>query len=134
MEIIERKENPLLNRVEMSFRWEHSKEATPTLSEMVAAAAKAEPGSKKELTFVKEVNTRYGRPQTTGIALIYGDAEAATVEPEFVHNRHKAIHSPGEVEKPAAPEPVAEEAAPEEEEEEEEEEESEAESEEGGDE
>ena len=130
MEIIERKENPLLNRVEMSFRWEHSKEATPTLSEMVAAAAKAEPGSKKELTFVKEVNTRYGRPQTTGIALIYGDAEAATVEPEFVHNRHKAIHSPGEVEKPAAPEPVAEEAAPEEEEEEE----SVAESEEGGDE
>ena len=34
MEIIERKENPLLNRVEMSFRWEHSKEATPTLSDI----------------------------------------------------------------------------------------------------
>ena len=50
MEIIERKENPLLNRVEISFRWEHPKGATPKLSEMVAAAAKAEPGSKKELT------------------------------------------------------------------------------------
>ncbi len=60
MEIIERKENPLLNRVEISFRWEHPKGATPKLSEMVAAAAKAEPGSKKELTFVKNVNTRFG--------------------------------------------------------------------------
>ena len=104
MEIIDRKENPLLNRVEISFRWNHSKGATPTLSDMVAAAAKAEPGSKKELTFVKNVNTRFGRPQTTGIAVIYGDAESATVEPEFIHNRHTAIHSPG-----AAPEPVAEE-------------------------
>jgi len=62
MEIIERKENPLLNRVELRFRWEHSTESTPTLAEMVAAAAKAEPGSKKELTFVKDVSTRYGRP------------------------------------------------------------------------
>jgi len=103
MEIIDRKENPLLNRVEISFRWNHSGGATPTLSEMVAAAAKAEPGSKKEFTFVKNVNTRFGRPQTTGIAVIYGDAESAKVEPEFIHNRHAAIHSP------AAPEPVAEE-------------------------
>ena len=70
-----------------------SKAATPTLSEMVVAAAKAEPGSKKELTFVKEVNTRFGRSQTTGIALIYGDAEAATLEPEYVHTRHEALHS-----------------------------------------
>ena len=92
MEIIDRKENPLLNRVEISFRWNHSGGATPTLSEMVAAAAKAEPGSKKEFTFVKNVNTRFGRPQTTGIAVIYGDAESAKVEPEFIHNRHTAIH------------------------------------------
>ena len=125
MEIIERKENPLLNRVEISFRWNHSKGATPTLSDMVAAAAKAEPGSKKELTFVKNVNTRFGRPQTTGIAVIYGDAKSATLEPEFVHKRHNAIHSPGDSEEPAAPEPVAEESS---------EEEVEADSEEGGDE
>ncbi len=92
MEIIERKENPLLNRVELSFRWEHSSGATPTLAEMVAAAAKAEPGSKKELTFVKDVNTRYGRPQTTGLALIYADSEAATVEPEYVHKRHAKLN------------------------------------------
>ena len=125
MEIIERKENPLLNRVEISFRWEHSKGATPKLSEMVAAAAKAEPGSKKELVFVKNVNTRFGRPQTTGIAVIYGDAEAAALEPEYVHTRHKSTHSPNEAKEPAMPEPVAEDSPAEEDE---------AESEEGGDE
>ena len=75
--------------------------------------------TKKEFTFVKNVNTRFGRPQTTGIAVIYGDAESAKVEPEFIHNRHTAIHSP------AAPEPVADESSSDEEE---------AESEEGGDE
>ena len=116
MEIIERKENPLLNRVEISFRWNHSKGATPTLSDMVAAAAKAEPGSKKELTFVKNVNTRFGRPRTTGTAVIYGDADSAKVEPNYVHNRHNAIQSPGDSEEPAAPEPVAEESASEEDE------------------
>ncbi len=111
MEIVERKENLLLNRVEISFRWEHPKGATPKLSEMVAAAAKAEPGSKKELVFVKNVNTRFGRPQTTGIAVIYGDAEAAGLEPDYVHTRHKSIHSPNEEKESATSEPVAEESA-----------------------
>ena len=103
MEIINRKENPLLNRVELSFRWEHSSDATPTLAEMVAAAAKAEPGAKVDLVFVKNVNTRYGRPQTTGLALIYGAASAAKVEPEFIHTRHKSIHASST---PAEPIPV----------------------------
>ena len=117
MEIIERKENPLLNRVEINFRWDHSQGSTPTLSDMVAAAAKAEPGSKKELTFVKNVNTRFGRPRTTGTAVIYGDADSAKVEPDYVHNRHNAIHSPGDSEQQStAPEPVAEESASEEDE------------------
>jgi small subunit ribosomal protein S24e len=103
MEIINRKENPLLNRVELSFRWEHSSDATPTLAEMVAAAAQAEPGAKVDLVFVKNVNTRYGRPQTTGLALIYGAASAAKVEPEFIHSRHKSIHASST---PAEPIPV----------------------------
>ena len=106
------------------FWWEHPKGATPKLSEMVAAAAKAEPGSKKELTFVKNVNTRFGRPQTTGIAVIYGDAEAAALEPEFVHSRHKSIHFQMR-RRTTTSEPVAEESSAEEDE---------ADSEEGGDE
>ena len=103
MEIVKRKENPLLKRVELHFCWEHSKSSTPTLSDMVAAAAKAEPGSKKELTFVKNVNTRFGRPQTTGIALIYADSESATLEPTYVHTRHESLHGSKKAEKAEAP-------------------------------
>jgi small subunit ribosomal protein S24e len=89
MQIIERKENPLLGRVELTFEWNHDNLPTPTLSEMITAAAKAEPGSKKELVFVKNVNTRYGMPLTTGIALIYDSEESASLEPKFIVDRHE---------------------------------------------
>ena len=89
MQIIERKENPLLGRVELTFEWNHTNLPTPTLSEMITAAAKAEPGSKKELIFVKNVNTRYGRPLTTGTALIYDSEESASLEPKFIVDRHE---------------------------------------------
>ena len=90
MEVIERKENPLLDRVEIRFMWNHENSPTPSLNEMVAAATKAEPGANKDLVFVKEVSTRYGRPQTSGLALIYGSSESAELEPEYVRVRHGA--------------------------------------------
>ncbi len=89
MQIIDRKENPLLGRVELTFEWNHANLPTPTLSEMITAAAKAEPGSKKELVFVKNVNTRFGMPLTTGIALIYDSEESASLEPKFIVERHE---------------------------------------------
>jgi ribosomal protein S24E len=60
---------------------------------MVNAAAKAEPGANRELVFVKNVNTRYGRPFTTGIALVYDSAESASFEPKFVQDRHQKTRS-----------------------------------------
>ena len=88
MEVIERKENPLLDRVEIRFLWNHDNSPTPSLKEMVAAAARAEPGAKQELVFGKEVSTRYGRPQTTGLALVYGSSESAALESKYVRVRH----------------------------------------------
>ena len=35
MEIIDRKENPLLNRVEIEFRWNHEGKATPSRVDML---------------------------------------------------------------------------------------------------
>ena len=96
MQIIERKENPILGRVELTFEWNHTNLPTPTLSEMINAAAKAEPGSKKELIFVKNVNTRYGRPLTTGTALIYDSEESASLEPKFIVDRHEKTRAPKE--------------------------------------
>ena len=92
MEIIERKENPVLDRVELTFQWNHSGKATPYLSQMVDAAAKAEPGADKKLVFVKNVNTRFGMSRTSGMALIYGAAEAASIEPDYVIERHKSLN------------------------------------------
>ena len=92
MEIIERKENPVLDRVELTFQWNHSGEATPSLTEMVDAAAKAEPGADKKLVYVKNVNTRFGMSRTSGLALIYGAAESASIEPDYVIERHKSLN------------------------------------------
>ena len=40
MEVTERKENPLLGRVEIRFVWNHANSATPSLVDMRAAAAR----------------------------------------------------------------------------------------------
>ncbi|HJL54630.1 MAG: hypothetical protein QGF28_04410 [Candidatus Thalassarchaeaceae archaeon] len=90
MEVIERKENPMLDRVELQFRWDHPDSPTPSLTQMVEATAKAEPGSKKNLIFVKNVNTRFGMARTSGVALVYGSEESASIEPRYVVERHKA--------------------------------------------
>tara|TARA_B100000401_G_C52755280_1_gene695373 strand:+ start:787 stop:1134 length:348 start_codon:yes stop_codon:yes gene_type:complete len=89
MEILERTENDLLNRVELKFHWDHPKSPTPSLKEMVTAVTKAEPGSKKELVFVKDVSTRFGMTRTSGIAMIYQSVEASSIEPSYILDRHK---------------------------------------------
>ena len=90
MDIINRKENPALDRVELQFQWDHSNEATPSLSQMVDAAAKAEPGADRDMVVVKNVNTRFGMSRTTGTALIYGSSESKSIEPDYVIERHNS--------------------------------------------
>lgn len=91
MQVIERKDNPLLNRVEIKFVWDHPNSPTPDLSQMVSAAAKSEPGAREELVFIKDVSTRFGMPRTSGLALIYSSKEASKIEPDFIVERHKRI-------------------------------------------
>ena len=92
MEIVERKENPLLDRVELSFVWDHPGNPTPSLAEMIEASAKSEPGSDKKLVFVKNVNTRFGMSRTSGLAMIYGSPDSASIEPDYVIERHKTLN------------------------------------------
>jgi|TARA_B110000967_G_scaffold29980_1_gene28200 ribosomal protein S24E len=89
LEIINRKENALLNRVEIEFTLNHDSEPTPSLSEMISLVLKLEPGSKKELVYIKNVNTRFGMPQTSGLALIYASEESTSTEPDYIKTRHK---------------------------------------------
>ena len=96
MQVIERNDNPLLNRVEIRFVWDHPNTSTPKLEEMVSAATKMEPGANSDLVFVKDVSTRFGMPRTTGLALIYGSEEAASIEPSHIVERHNRFRQGGQ--------------------------------------
>ena len=86
MEKTSRKENKLLNRVEIGFQWKHDGKATPSRKEVMDLVATLEPGSKTDLIVVKDCKTRFGQPLTTGMAFIYGDEES-------IHKRHESFRS-----------------------------------------
>ena len=107
MEITNRKENALLNRVEIEWQWRHTGQSTPSRYEMVAAVTKLEPGSTMARILIKEVDTRFGQPLTTGTAYIYGSREDLEKSPKYILERHAELAPPA-VE---ATEEAAEEAA-----------------------
>ena len=111
MEIIDRKENPLLNRVEIEFRWSHEGSATPSRVDMLNGIASIEPGSNRELIVIKNVKTRFGLGSTTGLGLVYADETSMKVEPEYMHSRYSGLRTssaaPAE-EAPAEEEPAEE--------------------------
>ena len=102
MEIKERKENKILNRVEISFSWKHDKKSTPSRKEVIDFVQTLEPGSNSELIVVKDCNTRFGQPLTTGTAYIYNSPEAMAVEPGYIHKRHEELRSSSASDAPAA--------------------------------
>ena len=122
MEIIDRKENPLLNRVEIEFRWNHEGKATPSRVDMLNEIASREPDSNRDLIVIKNVNTRFGQSSTTGLGIVYADAESMKVEPDYMHARFSGMRSssaaPAEEapveEAPSEEAPAAEETAEEE--------------------
>ena len=89
MEIVERMENKLLNRVEIKFSWRHSGKATPSRREVMDLVKTLEPKSNPEYIIIKDCNTRFGQPLTTGLAYIYGDEDSMKVEPKYIHKRHE---------------------------------------------
>ena len=111
MDIVNRTENKLLNRVEIDFKWSHKGSKTPSKKEIMDLVKTLEPGSNPDCIVVKNCKTRYGQALTTGRALIYDNAEAMKVEPEYIHERHKGFRSGNAAEEPAeeATEEVAEE-------------------------
>ena len=117
MDIVSRKENKLLNRIEINFSWLHAKQATPSRQAVMNLVKTLEPGSKVERIVVKECNTRFGQPLTTGLAFIYADEESMKVEPEYIHKRHESFRSssakeetPAKAEVPEAPQETEESA------------------------
>lgn len=93
MEIIDRKENPLLNRVEIEFRWNHEGSPTPSRVEMLNGIASIEPGANRDLIVIKNVKTRFGMGSTTGLGLVYSDKESMKVEPSYMHERYAEMRA-----------------------------------------
>lgn len=93
MEIVNRTENKLLSRVEISFKWQHTGKSTPSRKDVMNLVKTLEPGSNPELIIVKECSTRFGRALTTGLAFIYSSEEAMKVEPEYIFKRHESLRA-----------------------------------------
>ena len=101
MEIIDRKENPILNRVEIAWQWRHAGAATPTRNQIIEAVVKIEPGATKDCILVKSVSTRFGQPLTTGNAFVYGDRADLEKEPKYMLARHSGKEGATPVPEPA---------------------------------
>lgn len=104
MEILERKENELLDRIEIDFRWRHEGKPTPSRNELLDMITTLEPKAKRDCIIVKDVNTRFGQPTTTGVAHVYGKPESMVVEASYIHERHGT--GAGAVEGDSEPKPV----------------------------
>lgn len=88
IEILEKKKNPLLDRVEVNFKAIHPKEKTPTRKQIREGIAELTK-SNKETVFIDHMDSEFGRPNTLGYAKVYKTKEKALeVESKPVLKRH----------------------------------------------
>lgn len=109
IKIIEKKENPLLNRTEIRFECEYSTEGTPSLLDVKHKLVALEDAS-NALLVVDVMKPSYGVAKADGFAKIYDSVEKLNeIEP-------KSVIAKNEEPEEEVPEEPEEEAAPEEEE------------------
>jgi small subunit ribosomal protein S24e len=102
LEVLQKKENPLLKRVEVTFKAIHKAEPTPTRDALRAFLAK-ELNATKDIVVIDSQASTFGRYETLGEAKVYKSKEQAlAVERKHILVRNKLI----------APEVKAKEAAP----------------------
>src|SRR5438034_8524940 len=110
LEVLQRKENPLLKRVEVTFKATHKAEPTPTRDALRAFLAK-ELKATKDIVVIDFQASTFGRYETVGAAKVTKTKEEAlAVERKHILVRNKLIEP--EVKKEAAPKPEKPAAAP----------------------
>ncbi len=93
MELIidEKKENPLLNRIEIRFRVRHPKAPTPKREDvrnLIAANLNVE----KDRVIIDKMHTPFGIHETRGYAKVYNTVEdAKKIEPDYILRRNKLL-------------------------------------------
>ncbi len=91
LKILERKENPLLHRIEVRFEVFHPKDKTPTREDVRNLLA-ANLNADKNRVILDNMHTTFGEPRTRGFAKIYESVEhALKTEPEYILLRNKLI-------------------------------------------
>jgi len=88
IEIIEEKKNPLIDRIELTFRVDHFGASTPNrlgIKKKIAALQ----GSDEKLTIVKKLKTHFGASYSIGKVYIYdNDKELQFFEPFHIKVRN----------------------------------------------
>jgi small subunit ribosomal protein S24e len=103
LEVIQRKENPLLKRTEVSFKVIHKAAPTPTRESLRAFLAR-ELKATKDIVVIDSQASTFGRYETVGYAKVYKTKEEAlAVERKHILIRNKLVEP--EVKKEAAPKP-----------------------------
>src|SRR2546426_9394166 len=103
LEVLKKTENPLLKRVEVTFKAIHKAEPTPTRDALRAFLAK-ELNATKDIVVIDSQASTFGRYETVGYAKVYKTKEQAlVVERKHILIRNKLIEP--EVKKEAAPKP-----------------------------
>ncbi len=91
LKMIEKKENPLLHRVEVQFEVAHPQSKTPSRDEVRNLLA-ANLNADKNRVILDKIETPFGSTVTRGFAKIYDNVEnAKKIEPEYVLIRNKLI-------------------------------------------
>jgi small subunit ribosomal protein S24e len=84
VEIVEKSENPLFQRVEIKFKVDHAGEPTPKRLDVRAQVA-AQLGVPQELVVIEKLAGAYGRQEASGIARAYNSKERlAALEPKYL--------------------------------------------------
>jgi small subunit ribosomal protein S24e len=90
IKILERKENPLLDREEVDFSVEYTESATPSrlaIKTKLAAMLNAD----ADQTIIRRIDGHFGRQVSHGIAYVYPDVETAKrIESKHIIKRNTA--------------------------------------------
>ena len=88
IEVIQKKDSPLLSRTEISFRIKHPKESTPKRSEIREELA-LQMSAKKNCVVIDNMQAEFGKPETIGFAKIYSkDKDAREYERKHILKRN----------------------------------------------
>jgi small subunit ribosomal protein S24e len=110
VEIVEKSENPLFQRVEIKLKVDHAGEPTPKRLDVRAQVA-AQLGVAEELVVIEKLAGAYGKQEASGIARAYSSKERLeALEPKYMLVRGlpkdaKPEEKPAEKQKAEKPEP-----------------------------